>query len=267
MTRLTCGAKRLAVATDSTSDCVAVAAASATCSTETSCPANRSPALPPCSLVCVTSAVTLASAFAMATFACSGASVTFGKSTVAAVEPVGTGWPVQFQVQFQIQMQELHGRTALQSHCHVQFGAPARVQSQFHVQVPAACSSVLVDRDVTWPNWPLVWPSAPPQIQFHEDGCVSSAASTLWASSRSQFHVHTQTWSPFAPGCWRRSPSTTIERSVSSPFSVVATAVPAPVAKGSGVPALVDAALCCVTAPDVPSLSTLTETLVFWTPF
>jgi predicted oxidoreductase len=98
-------------------------------------------------------------------------------------------------------------------------------------------------------------PFASLQIQSQELGCPSTEAARASDSSRSQFHVQIQTWRPFGPGFARFSPSTTTERSVSRPLPVVATAMPAP--------SVVDVALCWLTGPDVPELSTRTETCVF----
>ena len=125
-------------------------------------------------------------------------------------------------------MQDAHETGAAQSHCHFQFGAPARAQLQFHVHEPASSSSLPTVWDVTWPNAPPFCPFTLPQSQSHDAGCVSSSASALTDSSRSQFHVHSQTWRPLAPGCWMPLPSTTTERFVSSPLVVVETATPVP---------------------------------------
>lgn len=167
----------------------------------------------------------------------------------AAVEPCWAGWPVHFQVQFQIQMHDPQGSWAAQFHCHVQLGAPSRFQLQFQVQDPAACSSAVAGREVTWPSW-LPSCAAAPQAQFQLEGGVSNSASAVWDSSRSQFHVQTHT----VPGCWRWSPSTAIDRLVSIPLVVAEPVGPA------------SAVFCCVTAPAPPSLPTLIETFVFWTP-
>ena len=94
---------------------------------------------------------------------------------------------------------------------------PARAQLQFHVHEPASSSSLPTVWDVTWPNAPPFCPFTLPQSQSHDAGCVSSSASALADSSRSQFHVHSQTWRPLTPGCWMPLPSTTTERFVSSP--------------------------------------------------
>ena len=80
-------------------------------------------------------------------------------------------------------------------------------------------------------------------------------------SSRSHVHVHSQIWRPPAPGltgCRCRRPRPRDSCRGRPVWSGGVTATPSAVA--------VEPCSCCVTASDVPSLSTRIETFVFWTP-
>ena len=131
---------------------------------------------------------------------------------------------------------------------------------QFHVHEPAVYVVPSLAAGVTWPTARRRVRRCAAPDPVPRGGLGVEQARRRSGSSRSQFHVHSQTWRPPAPGCWRSLPSTTTERFVSSPLGGGRNRVTGRRGRGARV------ALSAATAPDVPGLSTRIETFVFWTP-